>query len=165
MLKGMFLVPCCLFLLPNLLLVSRHQNLAQRRKFRCAEADHQKTDSHRGQKKWQGCSCNHRQKSRASCAWDATSQRLGSRYPRGEYSTVGVRSKQNARKEDRTCMRCVTRSLTSRTYFCRSAEQGCLSVKPRRKSKHTQMRVCAPRPSCAVPHLVPTKQTSARMAP
>lgn len=116
---------------------SRHQNLAQHWKFRCAEADRQKTDRHRDKKKWQGCSCNRRQKSMTSCTWDATHPRaldLGT--PEGrEYSTVGVRSKQYVRKEDRTCMRCVTRSLTSRAYFCRSAKQGglvwlavCLSV-------------------------------------
>lgn len=33
--------------------------------------------------KLQGCRCNRRQRSMTSCTWDATSQHLGSRYPRG----------------------------------------------------------------------------------
>lgn len=53
--------------------------------------------------------------------------------PGGEHSTVGVRSKQIARKENRACRRCVTRILNSRSYFCRSARQGCQQGK---KSKH-----------------------------
>lgn len=149
-------MPCCLFLLPNLLLVpgtkilrNIENSAAPRRIIRGQPAIGTK-------KKGQGCSCNHRQKSRASCTWDATSQRLGSRYPRGEYSTVGVRSKQNARKEDRTCMRCVTRSLTSRTYFCRSAEQGCLSVNHEGRVS-TPTCECVPPPKLCCASLRPHK--------
>lgn len=53
-------------------------------------------------------------------------------------------------------MRCVTRSLTSRAYFCRSAKQGCLSVAhDGRVSTSRCERV--PAPSCAVPQFPPHK--------
>lgn len=166
MLRGMFLVPWCLFLLPNLLFVPGTkilhsiENSAAPRRIVTRQTDVGTKKKINARLQLQPPS----EKHDFMYVGRHTSQRPGSRYPRREHSTVGVRSKQNARKENRTCMRCVTRSLRSRAYFCRSAKQGCLSVTQEgRVSTPRCERV--PAPSCAVPHFLPTKQTSARMAP
>lgn len=79
---------------------------------------------------------------------------------RGRTAQPGVRSKQNARKEHRSCMCCVTRRLTGRACFCRSAEQGCLSSTEGGENKHTRHEGAPPGPElyCAVPRSSPQKK-------
>lgn len=64
---------------------SRHQNLAQHWKFRCAEADRQKTDRHRDKKKVARLQLQPpSEKHDFMYVGRHTSQGPGSRYPRGE---------------------------------------------------------------------------------
>lgn len=83
---------------------------------------------------------------------------------RGRTAQAGVRSKQNARKEHRPCMCCVTRRLTGRACFCRSAEQGCLSSTEGGESKHTRHEGAScpssPAQSCTVLCLAPPHKTN-----